>query len=337
LSQIDSQSGSQPGPERPQRSQTSLSDPITENLGEREENSSIMFASTVPGRAPSAHSMSGVLAYRLTASQKALILVAGLVGACVVMMIVSFAFTQRVARTATEFLQLAARDTDAAYARTAPAYRARISAPAFAAFVRHVCIDRMRSVTWYSRQLGGRTAGVSGDISLTDGTRLPVEVGLERVSGTWMIRDLLGPEEVGRARPVEGRMLPSDRKLQELIEDSIGAFVIAIQRRDFAGYYAGLAQRGRRLTAATDLPRLYKSALGQPFDLAALRARPPEMLVPPVLERDGTLRLRGRYLARPIGLRFELRYVYEDTEWRLMTAKFDLEPPEAGSGSAPVR
>ena len=328
-----SEIGSKPGPEQQPLSATSNGEILPE------DNSSIIFASAVPdGRsAPSANSMTGALAVRFTAAQKALILVGGLVGSCLLMMILSFAFTQRVAGAATAFLQLAARDTDAAYAHTTPAYRARVSAPAFAAFVRHVCIDRMRSVSWYSRQIGGHTAGVSGDITLADGTRVPVEVGLERSSGTWLIRDLLGPEEVGRARPVEGRMLPSDRKLQELIEESVGAFVNAVQRNDFAAYYAGLAQRGRRLTAATDLPRLYKSALGQPFDLAALRARPPEMLVPPVLERDGTLRLRGRYLARPMGLRFELRYVYEDTEWRLMTAKFDLEPPETAPGTAPVR
>jgi hypothetical protein len=297
-----------------------------------EDNSAILY---VPGpRWRSTHSLNG-LAYRLSAAQKAMVLVAGLFGTCLVVMVLAFALTRSVAATATEFLELAARDPEAAYARTSPSYRARMLPAGFIAFVRHICVDRMRSVTWYGRQLGGRSAGVSGDLTLADGTRVPVEVALTRSNGTWLISDLLGPEEVGRARPVEGRILPSDRKLQELIEESVGAFVTAIQKRDFAPYYAGLAQRGRRLTAATDLPRMYKHALGQPLDLMALRERPPEWLVPPVLERDGTLRLRGRYKALPLGLRFELRYVYEDGEWRLMTAKFDLDPPE-GVGSAPV-
>ena len=298
-----------------------------------DDNSAMMYAQGARWR--SAHSLNG-LAYRLSAAQKAIVLVAGLFGSCLVVMILAFAFTGSVAATATEFVELAARDPGAAYARTSPSYRARILPAGFATFVRHICIDRMRAVTWYGRQLGGRSAGVSGDLTLADGTRVPIEVALTRQNGRWLISDLLGPEEVGRARPVEGRILPSDRKLQELIEDSVGAFVTAIQKRDFASYYAGLAQRGRRLNAAADLPRMYKHAIGQPLDLLALRERPPEWSVPPVLERDGTLRLRGRYQARPLGLRFELRYIYEDGEWRLMTAKFDLDPPE-GLGSAPVR
>ena len=79
-------------------------------------------------------------------------------------------------------------DVDGAYARLSQSYRARMSRPAFEAFVsRHPGLKENSDSTFWNRSVKNQTAELSGLLSAASGTRERVTYQLVKEGGTWKI------------------------------------------------------------------------------------------------------------------------------------------------------
>ena len=141
----------------------------------------------VPGEAPPpARKGRGPIFWGLTGCCGCLLLVLlgiGLIGGA------AFYMTgDAVAVVRAQLKDLRGGDVDGAYARLSQSYRARMSRPAFEAFVsRHPGLKENSDSTFWNRSVKNQTAELSGLLSAASGTRERVTYQLVKEGGTWKI------------------------------------------------------------------------------------------------------------------------------------------------------
>jgi len=233
-----------------------------------------------------------------------------------------FLATNPAADAANKFLeQVGSGRIELAYNEAAPLFRQRQKLDAFRIAARRFGMDQYKSASWTSREISGSRTVLKGTIELRDGTKLPAHVGLVKIGDTWRVYGMSFP-----AGGVSGGGMPPRDQLEALVRRSLLDFNAAVQAKDFTAFHAKLSRAMRQKFTAEQIQGVFQKFVAEAINISPIQGVKPEFDPAPKLSDNGVLDLKGRYPTRPSEVRFDLSYVREGGEWRLISINVQVRP-----------
>ncbi len=131
----------------------------------------------------------------------------------------------------------------------------------------------------------------------------------------------------------QSQLSPDAAKLRILIYNSL----IALNQANLTGNYTVLRDFGssyfRAGNSAAYLGDLFADLRRRKIDLAPVVLFEPKLLKQPTVDEQGLLRLTGFFDTSPEKVAFDLVFIVEDGDWRLVGIAVETRPAEAPTGS----
>jgi hypothetical protein len=147
-------------------------------------------------------------------------------------------------------------------------------------------------------------------------------------AGAWK---LAGIDVHVKPAPRKTAQVPSDAELKKLTDDTLLSFNSAVQSKDFDDFYKSTSKLWQEQTTADKLVTIFKSFIDKKFDIGAVVKKVKPTFEPrPAINEDGILVMQGSYPIKPDMLEFVLKYVNEDSAWKLVG--INVKANKAGKG-----
>jgi hypothetical protein len=140
--------------------------------------------------------------------------------------------------------------------------------------------------------------------------------------GAWK---LIGIKVEAKPTGAAGK-LPSEEEAKELVQESLIAFNAALQTKSFEDFHKGVAVMWQKQITPARLSELFAGFIKAKVNFAGIASEEPTFTTPPAINADGLLELKGSY-TKPEKVVFDLGYLYEDPEWKLI--KINVHLPDA--------
>lgn len=258
-------------------------------------------------------------------------------------LVVVFFLTGGVTKSADAFFTLI-RDGKAkdAYLSASREFQASASEDAFAAFLKDSSIADYESATWSSRSVANNIGELEGSIKTRAGAVIPIKIKLVKEDGRWKIHAVEKaaaglvetPAETKKAEtPSQEPALPPEDELKAMTNASIQLLARAINAKDFTEFHQATAKIWQNQTTPEALMESFKTYAEQNVDLTFVAGQSPVFQEKPSIDENGVFLLKGAYPTQPIHLSFNVKYLRQDSEWKLVGIHITTE--EAPGGSTP--
>jgi hypothetical protein len=125
--------------------------------------------------------------------------------------------------------------------------------------------------------------------------------------------------------------LPPDKEIKALVSGSLLAFNRAVQEKSFAKFFEErFSPQFRKQFTLDKFTALFQAFIDKGYDISNIANAEPVFDVPPAIDSDGLLVLKGRYETRPNKVTFKLTYVNESPAWKLLGINVQATPEDAG-------
>lgn len=137
---------------------------------------------------------------------------------------------------------------------------------------------------------------------------------------------LLIPLFLAIAMATRAADVPEKAELISMTESSLISFGKAVKKKDFAGFYEDIAAIWQKQTTAEKLEEQFKDFLDKGIDLpGAIKEKEPIFNQPATINSDGVLIIKGYYPTAPNRIVFQLKYLEEEDEWKLVGIDVNLK------------
>lgn len=131
--------------------------------------------------------------------------------------------------------------------------------------------------------------------------------------------------------------LPPEKELKALVFDSLFAFNKGVQEKNFAQFHKErLASQFQKQFPLEKFTAAFQVFIDKGYDISNIAKSEPVFDVPPAIDSDGLLVLKGRYPTRPNKVTFKLTYVYESSAWKLLGINVQALPSVENTGKVPT-
>ena len=131
--------------------------------------------------------------------------------------------------------------------------------------------------------------------------------------------------------------LPKDKELKALVFDTLSAFNKAVQEKNFAHFYEErFSPQFREQFPLEKFTALFRAFIDKGYDISNIAQSEPVFDIPPAIDSDGLLVLKGHYSTKPNKVTFKLTYVYESSAWKLMGINVQAIPFVENTGKVPA-
>ena len=121
--------------------------------------------------------------------------------------------------------------------------------------------------------------------------------------------------------------LPKDKELKALVLDTLTAFNKAVQEKNFAKFHEErLSSQFSKQVPLEKFTAAFQEFIDKGYDISNIAQSEPAFDVPPAINSDRLLVLKGHYPTRPNKVSFELIYAYESSAWKLMSIDVQATP-----------
>jgi hypothetical protein len=257
--------------------------------------------------------------------------VGGLVVVAGAIVVLVFWLTGGAVDAAEAFLTLVGKGQyEEAYRSAAPQFRSNQDLGTFLATMQRYGLDKYESASWSSREITNGRATLEGTIRTSGGGRVPASVILVKSDGAWLVYGMrFAGAGVGTREEAPGGAALDQAAMKRLALRSLLDFNEAVRRRDFTSFHAGLARPMREKYTPAQLRDVFKTFVHQKIDIAPIGAVEPEFESPAARpSASGELALKGRFPTRPSEVQFDLAYIMEGGEWRLIGINVRVRPPQ---------
>jgi hypothetical protein len=133
--------------------------------------------------------------------------------------------------------------------------------------------------------------------------------------------------------------LPSEEEMTALVQESLSAFNAAVQTESFVDFHKQIAVLWQKQVTPEKLNELFASFIKQKIDISEVATMEPTFEKPPAINDDGILEVRGSYSIEPNIVTFDLAYLFEEPDWKLVKVNVKIRPadedkPKKGNGAA---
>jgi hypothetical protein len=148
---------------------------------------------------------------------------------------------------------------------------------------------------------------------------------------------LIGIKVEAKPAGIAGK-LPTNEEAQVLVRDSLVAFNAAVQTKSFVDFHKGVAVMWQKQVTPERLAELFAPFIKAEANLSGITRLEPTFSTAPAINENGILELKGSYPTRPSKVIFDLAYLFEGTEWKLVKINVNVQPAgeAAKTGSSPA-
>lgn len=134
------------------------------------------------------------------------------------------------------------------------------------------------------------------------------------------------------AFPVRAAEVPEKSEIKNMTQESMTAFGEALKENDFSGFYDNIADIWKKQTNPEKLLAAFKEFTGPNFDiLGIVKELKPTFDPPAEVNSDEVLIIKGYYPTKPKHVVFQLKYIEEEEEWKLVGINVKTEEGEKRS------
>lgn len=119
--------------------------------------------------------------------------------------------------------------------------------------------------------------------------------------------------------------VPSEAEAKRLALDSLLGFNKALRSKSFDSFYAQTAKLWQAETTPAKLKEIFQPFIAQDVNISGIADVEPAFDSKPAVNDDSLLVLKGSYPAKPNQVLFELKYVYEEGDWKLVGINVNLK------------
>lgn len=112
--------------------------------------------------------------------------------------------------------------------------------------------------------------------------------------------------------------VPDEDTLKPMVQSSLLSFNKSVQAKDFTGFYHDIAELWQKQTTPEKLQALFKDFMDKEIDLVSIKKLEPVFSSPASIDSDGVLVVKGYYPTTPARTLFQLKYLQEDGDWKLV-------------------
>ncbi|MCG6871145.1 MAG: hypothetical protein LJE84_02550 [Gammaproteobacteria bacterium] len=194
-----------------------------------------------------------------------------------------------------------------------------------AAFLQANGLDRVKSESWSSRTVDGSRGTLKGT-AMTDTGAVPLTMIFVKTGSDWLIHTIRKPQagaQVQGSRPAVA--IPAPKVLQQMADDTIHAFALAVQAKSMKGFYAGISKAWQDQTTPEKLDEVFKPFFESGMDLTKLRPLKPGIKTRKGLDKNGVLTVDGSYNTKPKTVSFEQKFIFENGAWKLLGIRVNVK------------
>jgi hypothetical protein len=242
-----------------------------------------------------------------------------LVGLGTVLIVGLFALTQPVVDASEEFLAMLGQGKlREAYASAANGLRAQHDEVSFTRAVQQLGLTNYASASWYNREIHNQDGLAEGILRFKNGDTTHMSVRLVKEKGKWMVVGIrCGGVEMATGR--DAFAVPSEVQLCRMVKEALLDFNQAIQAGDFSAFYGQIAGIWKEQTTPERLLEAFREFHDRRIDIRAIKDLQPQFSQAATVNESGVLAVAGHYDTEPSQVRFELKYVNEASDWKLMS------------------
>lgn len=135
------------------------------------------------------------------------------------------------------------------------------------------------------------------------------------------------PEQTPRRAPAPEKAdassgkVPEESQLQDLARTTIVDFNDAIQNEDFTNFHETISKPFQKEASPTRFKQVFQSFIDAGIDLSEVKDLYANFTTPASIDRSAgarTLKLKGNYATTPRRANFDLKYIPEGKEWKLI-------------------
>jgi hypothetical protein len=118
--------------------------------------------------------------------------------------------------------------------------------------------------------------------------------------------------------------IPSDDEMQDIVKKTMLDFNDAIKKADFADFHTTISKVWQKQITASDLQTNFQAFIDGKADMSDIRSMTAKFNSAPEITRSSgtkTLEANGEYPTTPNASTFELKYIPEGKEWKLIGLK----------------
>jgi hypothetical protein len=120
-------------------------------------------------------------------------------------------------------------------------------------------------------------------------------------------------------------VMPSNKELGRVMAETLADFAVAVNTKDFSVFHTKLAQHLQSQTTPEKLYGSFRSFADKGLDPKFYRESSPKLSTTPYVQIDGVLKLEGFYLTQPLRTHFRLKYLYQNSAWKLLGIHISLK------------
>lgn len=260
-----------------------------------------------------------------------LVVVLVLIGAIILFV---FYLTGGLTRSADQFFTLVregkAKD---AYLSTTREFQAATPEENFMAFLKSSTIADYEGATWSSRSVSNKIGDLEGSIKTRAGGIIPVKLKLIKEDGKWKIH-AIEKAAAGLVKTSAEPTVPAEDDLKAMTSRSVLLLARAINSKDFSEFYNATAKVWQSQTTVEALKETFIKYVEHNIDLTIVEAYSPEFSEKPSVDESGRLILKGYYPTQPSRLSFTIKFIRQESEWKLVGIYVSLEEAPGSSSSA---
>jgi hypothetical protein len=135
----------------------------------------------------------------------------------------------------------------------------------------------------------------------------------------------------------ETSKVPPEQELKALALHSLLAFNNAVQEKSFAAFYQEqTVPTFRKQFPLEKFSAAFQTFIDKGYDISNIAKSDPVFDVPPAIDSDGVLVLKGQYPTRPNKVTFKLTYLREGSAWKLLGINVGSIPFVENTGAVPA-
>lgn len=118
--------------------------------------------------------------------------------------------------------------------------------------------------------------------------------------------------------------IPKKEDLDKMIKDTVVLFGQSVKKKDFGPLYASISALWKAQTTAPELQKIFQLFLDKNLDPEPPAGVAPVISQKPFIDDEARLILKGYFPTKPYVIDYELKYIYEYPEWKLVAIKVDM-------------
>jgi hypothetical protein len=127
-------------------------------------------------------------------------------------------------------------------------------------------------------------------------------------------------------KPLPQLQRPTDAEVVALADKSFRLFMTSVREKSMHTFWKHISLQFQKKYSTSDLDTAFKDFYEVPITGDPLAGRSPIFMVPPNIDENDYLVVKGFYATRPSRLSFHLTYVKEGFSWKVIGINASVDP-----------